>query len=155
MKFQKLSLLLFVILAASAQASIPTHPNSLTPIIISTSVISSTPIISITPTQSQVYRLNPPDDTKKAESAGWNSIEYLLSSILLFLLGLFMLRGGIRIIRNKHFYSTSRIASSPNWQAHLIKGKAAIRDGITFIVVGIIIIIISFYLFDEGIDLLI
>jgi hypothetical protein len=74
-----------------------------------------------------------------------NSLEKnpLFSAVLL-VIGLLLVNGGIKIIRNKRFLVVSRYPSSPSWhKPFAITGNKAIFFGICYVFTGILIIIVS------------
>ncbi len=68
-----------------------------------------------------------------------------------FLAGLFLIGGGIRIIREQRFLSVSRYTSPEKWQKPvLVKGKGAIYHGVVYIVAGLLFVIGSIAVYSRG-----
>ena len=71
---------------------------------------------------------------------------------VIFLVGLLMVIGGIRIIRDKMFWSFPRKAPYPRtkhtWELPaMVSGKSAVRSGIGYVISGILVMLFSVFLF--------
>ncbi len=68
-----------------------------------------------------------------------------------FLIGLFLIVGGIRIIRDKKYLFVSRYTSPDKWQKpQLLKGKNAIPHGIGYIFGGLLFVILAVAMHSVG-----
>ena len=68
-----------------------------------------------------------------------------------FLIGLFLMAGGIRIIRDGRYLFVSRYTSPDKWQKpKLLRGKNVIPHGIGYIFVGLLFVILAIAVYSEG-----
>lgn len=63
---------------------------------------------------------------------------------IIFIFGLLMLFGGIRIIRNKRTMRVSKHTNPDLWkEPRIITGNPAIKEGVSAIIFGVVIIVFS------------